>query len=175
MAKETTTNTNMLPHNPLKTTGLFDAFKTLRGEDMKWLEFDLRCAVAYADATGAKGKHVDTLRTGLKALLDGKEAGAKAEADKKAAADKAKKDAEAKKKADAEATKKAAADKKAGANATSTPPPATEDKPATPPQQPRIRKTGRKAGTNVQTADNTPVTGEAISPQEAADELASIQ
>jgi cobalamin biosynthesis Mg chelatase CobN len=179
MPKETTINTNMLPHNPLKAAALFEAFKKLRGE-MKWLEFDLRCGIAYADANKVTGKHVDELRHGLQTLTENK-AKAEAEANKKAA--------EAAAATSAPETPAATSEKGASKKDSSepAPAPAPDAKAAagTTKKTPGSNKAVRKTAAEVTAANNKKKAAEAAAkdaedgpagdPAEIASELAEIK
>jgi len=61
MAKVTSTrdSENIMPHNPLKSRELFAEVKDNIKGNMSWLEFDLRCIMAYLIATKTPNKVIE--------------------------------------------------------------------------------------------------------------------
>jgi hypothetical protein len=158
--KETNSNTNILPNNPMKAHNLLEHLKQVKG-NLGWYEFNLKCLVA-AYPTDKVFK--DALAAEQAAATDKDATTKKAAADKKAADKKAADDKAA-------ADKKAAADAKA-ANKGTTPATTGADKPGADKKgstKPAGKKGATKKGTEVEPLEP------AGSPEEVAAELADIK
>jgi peptidoglycan hydrolase CwlO-like protein len=158
--KETNSNTNILPNNPMKAHNLLEHLKTVKG-NLGWYEFNLKCLVA---AYPADKVFKDALAAEQAAGTDKDAATKKAAADKKAADKKAAEDKAA-------ADKKAAADAKAAGKGT-TPATTGADKPGTG-KKGSTEPAGKKGATKkAGTEDSLEPDG---SPEEIANELADIK